>query len=599
VDKPDYSMLAGVLERCMKRRGVRDCDPYDWEKIAETPAGNITNSSSSAAPIPANKPANRPQTSLGQQRPLTETNTVELDALAVTNNQENLEPSASALPTTAIQPQLSEKRSPLGVAQLPDGEKVPTVLNGEAGATPDKSPKKRKLEGAEGLEAPPLSSADVQAVNTPEENNLNTTGFTPLAASASMPAVSMRPLTPSQSVPQTPSDATTDPPGGGSLTPLNTQLDRSGGGGGGGVRGRTNLRRFHSMNSGNHHGNSPGGSSRINSRIIARDKEALKEQRERDRDASYTQCAMADDDNVSALQQMTRAGGGNLFLNFNSYLNNNLNLKKIGLTLASQWKSQFDDSEETDDELQGEHLQSPEHHAHLPAQLASLGFAMQMHFGTGGGSSAPPSPTGLAGDPSNNAATLPRRSNRPPERLASREDDSSPINNKEVEPGLPRTWSNPQLSPHIRPGLEPPRLQQASFDDCVYAVDVMRNVAAKSPQQPEDITNIIESTGPERKFSLPARVLCTQTTTAVQQDSTAPNKVIEEEETTNNTTKEGSPEEQAVAGRLEIRMLEKPQGELGGCLPPPPPPEEVNKEPVTCKSPQRRIGTVIPRHPAG
>ena len=43
--------------------------------------------------------------------------------------------------------------------------------------------------------------------------------------------------------------------------------------------------------------------------------------------------------------------------------------------------------------------------------------------------------------------------------------------------GLPRTWSNPQLSPHIRPGLEPPRLQQAAFDDCVYAVDVMRNVA--------------------------------------------------------------------------------------------------------------------------
>ncbi|EFX79866.1 hypothetical protein DAPPUDRAFT_52038, partial [Daphnia pulex] len=31
VDKPDYLMLAGVLERCMKRRGVRDCDPYDWE----------------------------------------------------------------------------------------------------------------------------------------------------------------------------------------------------------------------------------------------------------------------------------------------------------------------------------------------------------------------------------------------------------------------------------------------------------------------------------------------------------------------------------------------------------------------------------------
>lgn len=27
-------MLAGVFERCMKRRGVKETDPYDWEKIA-------------------------------------------------------------------------------------------------------------------------------------------------------------------------------------------------------------------------------------------------------------------------------------------------------------------------------------------------------------------------------------------------------------------------------------------------------------------------------------------------------------------------------------------------------------------------------------
>lgn len=33
-----------------------------------------------------------------------------------------------------------------------------------------------------------------------------------------------------------------------------------------------------------------------------------------------------------------------------------------GLTLASQWKSQFDDSEETtDNEWKGENLPSPEH----------------------------------------------------------------------------------------------------------------------------------------------------------------------------------------------------------------------------------------------
>lgn len=46
-------------------------------------------------------------------------------------------------------------------------------------------------------------------------------------------------------------------------------------------------------------------------------------------DHSVTQFALIDDENVSALQQVTKGGGA--------------------LTLASQWKSQFDDSEETTD----------------------------------------------------------------------------------------------------------------------------------------------------------------------------------------------------------------------------------------------------------
>lgn len=63
-------------------------------------------------------------------------------------------------------------------------------------------------------------------------------------------------------------------------------------------------------------------------------------------DHSITQFAEMDDANVSALQQMTRGGGCG------------------GLTLASQWKSQFDDNDETDNEWKGvEQLQSPEHNA--------------------------------------------------------------------------------------------------------------------------------------------------------------------------------------------------------------------------------------------
>lgn len=59
------------------------------------------------------------------------------------------------------------------------------------------------------------------------------------------------------------------------------------------------------------------------------------------RDHSITQFALIDDENVSALQQMTKGGGG--------------------LTLASQWKSQFDDSEETTDNEWKQEPQSPEH----------------------------------------------------------------------------------------------------------------------------------------------------------------------------------------------------------------------------------------------
>ena len=63
------------------------------------------------------------------------------------------------------------------------------------------------------------------------------------------------------------------------------------------------------------------------------------------RDHSITQFALIDDENVSALQNMTKGGGG--------------------LTLASQWKSQFDDSEETTDNEWKQEPQSPEHQQRL------------------------------------------------------------------------------------------------------------------------------------------------------------------------------------------------------------------------------------------
>lgn len=50
-------MLAGIFERCMKRRGVKDTDSFDWEKLA-TPENNPSaNNFTTSNPSPvASKP---------------------------------------------------------------------------------------------------------------------------------------------------------------------------------------------------------------------------------------------------------------------------------------------------------------------------------------------------------------------------------------------------------------------------------------------------------------------------------------------------------------------------------------------------------------
>lgn len=73
-DKPDYQMLISLFERCMKRRGVRETDPYDWEK----PSGdNVTLTQTAAVQQPV-APSTLPRHT--KHTPTTD------------NNQENIEP---------------------------------------------------------------------------------------------------------------------------------------------------------------------------------------------------------------------------------------------------------------------------------------------------------------------------------------------------------------------------------------------------------------------------------------------------------------------------------------------------------------------------
>lgn len=78
-DKPDYGMLAGLFERCMKRRGVKSNDPYDWERPLIANEGLSTTRSLPTVTVP---PALTTATTINQP-PITNVDT---------NNQENVEP---------------------------------------------------------------------------------------------------------------------------------------------------------------------------------------------------------------------------------------------------------------------------------------------------------------------------------------------------------------------------------------------------------------------------------------------------------------------------------------------------------------------------
>lgn len=46
-------MLTGLFERCMKRRGVKESDPFDWEKPIETaqPAVSVSVITNNTTPV--------------------------------------------------------------------------------------------------------------------------------------------------------------------------------------------------------------------------------------------------------------------------------------------------------------------------------------------------------------------------------------------------------------------------------------------------------------------------------------------------------------------------------------------------------------------
>lgn len=80
-------MLISLFERCMKRRGVKESDPFDWEKA---PAGDNATITATAQVMP---PITAPST-LPRHTKHTTTD----------NNQENIEPTDNKEVSSQILP---------------------------------------------------------------------------------------------------------------------------------------------------------------------------------------------------------------------------------------------------------------------------------------------------------------------------------------------------------------------------------------------------------------------------------------------------------------------------------------------------------------
>ena len=48
-DKPDHALLHNLFEQCMRRKGIKETDPFDWEKHYAD--GSITTTTTTSPPL--------------------------------------------------------------------------------------------------------------------------------------------------------------------------------------------------------------------------------------------------------------------------------------------------------------------------------------------------------------------------------------------------------------------------------------------------------------------------------------------------------------------------------------------------------------------
>ncbi|CAN8000544.1 unnamed protein product, partial [Ixodes hexagonus] len=511
-DRPDYPVLAGLFEHCMKRRGVRDCDPFDWEK------GYTDNSQTTTAPAltptlgsrPA-QPGSAPQGGVGATENQLEENVMGSYEERADERQQQPPVSRDGIPPDAhIRPPwegLKRVPGPAPAALTENNNRNNNVLSREE---LQKIVVKEKTADNSGVEnghvnepserpqtppriqvdaGPPAASEEAPVGEAPTrqelplrlqaENNLDEKPADEEDVIQEPPPLSKEPTeqAPAGDAPKAPAiTPPTDP----KAPPTEQRQYR-----------RLHRRPYH-------------------------------------RDVSLTQFAVADDDNISAMQQVTKGAAA-------------------AMTLASKWQASFDDSEETDHDEMDENAPSPEHRV---LKRDSSGFALEK----------------LAPVKATEGQDDERRKRLEEGRMVILEDSKqtvrrvlshSPAGSERpphvtlagfplqgpVPLGLPRVWSCPSMAFHIRSHLQPPLRQQASFDDNVYEVDVARNVAARSTEEAE-----------ERRASLPSIHLRTS-----EEEAPEANKGPDESVTESRSV-------QRSASALPRGILKKPSVERSSSL---------------------------------
>ncbi|KAG6455634.1 hypothetical protein O3G_MSEX009321 [Manduca sexta] len=478
-DTPDYAMLTSLLERCCKRRGIRDTDPYDWEKDA---AVCPVRGRAALLPAPEPAPADAPPE---HQQPRRRLETEATTAVA-TDTQTNLQKEkAVEKRVQPASPRHAHHINGYSTAEKPTQEKEP-----ETRTTPAPSPDRHAKETSN-------SAVTGTTATRPERQSVPPCKPRAPAPGGGPTLARLRVVTaPPTCVQDLQAHNTTHTPGEAISPRIVADVDS--------VHSDTHFKR--------------GGRRAARARA----------------DQSYTQFAVMDDENVSALQQVTKGGA---------------------LTLVSLWKSQFDDSEETtDNEWKQEQLQSPEHRARAASAVSSASRACTHHTqltqhtqhtqlhnsqhhtlhtqpsqpSTHTAQHVPasaPAPAQLQVQekspppttPSPNPPPLSRPSppmrqtsdpNRRPAPTPRRKQQPSCLHIPGIEaypnlqPTLPRCWSLPAIGSHVR-WLRPPLVQQASFEGGAggagvrYRVDVMRGVASRHHHDDE-------LPRPARALSLPS-----------------------------------------------------------------------------------------------